>query len=99
MGFTNLNETVTPVQNFKMLMKDRGELVPMGELAVPETLKKAGINARLIKRTNVKLYEVQLYIAFSKDISDREIKKWQESLDFIKSSGEYEKILRKYLIE
>lgn len=99
LGFTNLNETVTPIQNFKMLMKDRGELVPMGELAVPETLKKAGINARLIKRTNVKLYEVQLYIAFSKDISDREIKKWQEALDFIKSSGEYEKILRKYLIE
>ena len=99
LGFTNLNETVTPVQNFKMLMKDRGELVPMGELAVPDTLKKAGIDAKLIKRTDVKLYEVELYIAFSKDISYEEIKKWQEALDLIKRSGEYEKIVKKYLIE
>jgi len=99
LGFDNLNETVTPIQNFKMLMKDRGELVPMGELAVPQTLKKAGIDARNIERTKVKLYEVNLYIAFSKDISDGEIYKWQEALDFVKSSGLYEKILKKYIIE
>jgi len=99
LGFTNLNETVTPVQNFKMLMKNRGELVPMGELAVPLTLKKAGINSQNIQRTNVKLYEVDLYIAFSKDISDVEITKWQNALNFVKSSGQYEKILKKYIIE
>jgi len=99
LGFNNLNETVTPVQNFKMLMRNRGELVPMGELAVSEVLKEAGIDSRKIQRTNIKLFEVNLYIAFSKDISDEEIYKWQEALDHVKSSGLYEKILKKYIIE
>jgi len=98
-GFKNLHETVTPLQNFKMLMKNRGELVPMGELAVPQILRKAGIDAREIQRTEVKLYEVNLYIAFSKDISDNEIDKWQKALDFVKISGKYGKILKKYVIE
>jgi len=98
-GFKNLHETVEPKQNFKMLMKGRGELVPMGELAVPQTLKQAGIEAKDIERTSVKLYEVNLYIAFSKDVDDEEIKKWQKALDFVKMQGLYKKILEKYVIK
>ena len=70
----------------------------MGELAVLNTIKDAGIDPALIERTNVKLFETKLYIAFSKDISDSEVYKWQLALDQLKASGKHEKILKKYTL-
>jgi len=98
-GFTNLTLTVRPIQTFKMLIAQRGELVPMGELAALNTIKEAGINPSLIERTNVKLFETKLYIAFSKDISDNEVNKWQMALDQLKTSGKYANILKKYTLQ
>ena len=97
-GFTNLTLTVRPIQTFKMLIAQRGNLVPMGELAALNTIREADIDPALIERTNVKLFETKLYIAFSKDISDSEVYKWQQALDQLKTSGKYEEILKKYTL-
>ncbi len=97
-GFTNLTLTVRPTQTFKMLIAQRGELVPMGELAALNTIKEANIDHSLIERTNIKLFETELYIAFSKDISDNEVNKWQQALDQLKASGKYAIILKKYTL-
>ena len=98
-GFKNLQLTVSPIQTFKMLMKKRGELVPIGELTVPNILKEAGIDSKFIERTNVMLFEVKLYIAFSKDINNSEIQKWQKALDELKASGKYKEIIKRYTIK
>ena len=97
-GFTNLTLTVRPIQTFKMLIAQRGELVPMGELAAHKTIKEANIDPSKIERTNIKLFETKLYIAFSKDIPDSVVRKWQQALDQLKSSGAHSKILKKHTL-
>ncbi len=39
---------------------------------------------------------MQLYIAFSKNTPDDEVKKWQAALDELKKDGTYQKIVDKY---
>lgn len=36
------------------------------------------------------------YIAFSNDVTDRTVAKWQKTLDDIKADGTYAKIMSKY---
>lgn len=99
LGFTNLYLTVKPIQNFRMLMGDRVELVTLGEIGALSTIEEAGIDPSLIEKTDVKLFETELYIAFSKDILDSDIQKWQAALDQVKASGKQTEIIRKYIIE
>lgn len=98
-GFSNLYLTVKPIQNFKMLMERRGDLVPMGELAVPKIIKEIGMDPTFIERTSVMLFETKLYIAFSNDIPDSEVQRWQSALDHVKATGKQAEIIKKYVIE
>jgi len=95
--FTNLYIVNQPVQLFKMLVLERGDLVPSGEITVLPILQKANIDPHLIEQTNALLFENKLYIAFSKDTSDLEVLKWQQALNQLKSTGKYAQILNNYL--
>ena len=99
LGFENLHLTTKAVDNFRMLMGYRGEITVAGEYTVGFLLKKAGIPRSKIARTNVMLFENEIYIALSKDISLTEVGRWQKALDKIKLSTKYLKIINKYILD
>lgn len=97
-GFTNLQPATSYVSCFKMLAFKRVNLTPSSNLALMERLKAAGISPDEIRRTPVVLFESKGYIAFSKNIPDIVIEKWQQALDQLKRSGKYEQLYQLYLV-
>lgn len=98
-GFTNLYSTKDYAFALKMLANGRGDLLPTGELLLPVTLEDSNISPELIINTHVKLSKSELYIAFSKDIPDREVKLWQDAIDKLIVSGRMDEIKRKYILD
>ncbi|WP_281544765.1 transporter substrate-binding domain-containing protein [Grimontia sp. SpTr1] len=95
-GFNNLYITNSPIQAFSMLVMGRGDLAPIGEFAYKPMMQKSSIDAESLKNTGVELFNIQLYIAFSKDTPEEEITRWQAALDQVKASGKYGEIIRRY---
>lgn len=98
-GFKNLYVVNNQLQAINMLLLGRVDYAPISELVLPEILSALGANRDELIRTEFKLYESELYIAFSKDVKDSVINKWQQSLDNVKLSGQYQQIYNKYLDE
>lgn len=94
-GFTNLASVTDDQLNVKKLSKDRIDMWIVGEYQGLIKAKRSKKNFKFKKVFDVK--KTQLYIAFSKDISDDIIKRWQKELDILKLNGEYQIILDKYL--
>ena len=97
-GFTDLSITNNQKLSLQMVDKGRVDLTPISELVMPEIAKEAGIDLNNIERTNVKLYDSTLYLAFSKNIPDKTVAEWQQALDSLKSSGKYQELYSKYLL-
>ena len=97
MKINNLYRNISYVGCFKMLAAKRVSLTASNILALPERLKSAGILAKDIQQTPVELFRTQGYIAFSKNIPDKIIEKWQISLDQLKESGKYHTLVEMYL--
>lgn len=96
-GFTNLFPTNDQMQSLQMLCRNRVDITPMGELVMPEMAKQAGIDESCIERTDLKLYDSVLYLAFSKETRDEVIQQWQHVLDELKYSGRYQELYDKYV--
>ncbi len=97
-GITNINALTTREAQFLHLFMGRADLsINASQIGVAYYLKKLNKPPDALVRTQVKLLEFPLYIACSKGIPDRVIKKWQRALDKIKSSGRYKQIYNKYL--
>ncbi|USH02134.1 transporter substrate-binding domain-containing protein [Grimontia kaedaensis] len=94
--FNNLHMTNSPTQSFTMLAMGRGDLAPIGEFAYKSMIQKSDIAPDAIEKTDITLFNIQLYIAFSKNTSDEEIARWQAALDQVKASGKYAEIISKY---
>lgn len=97
MGFDNLYATTNQQQSLQMLVSNRIDATPMGRMVMIPTALEAGIDLQVIERTSLKLYDNLLFLAFSKDISDEEVVKWQEAFEEVKSSGRYQEIEDKYI--
>jgi polar amino acid transport system substrate-binding protein len=95
-GFTNLYTVNNERNAILMLASGRVDVVPIGEMVINEMIKQADIDKTIIEKTNIKLTESVLYIGFSKNISDNEIKKWQEIFDIVKKEI-YEDLYTKYI--
>lgn len=97
-GFTNLDVGVNPAGIYLKAVNDRCDLA-IGEsaLGVAYWLKRSNLPPDVLEQTSVKIIESPLFIAASKDISDKEIAAWQKALDKLKKSGEYAKMYQKYL--
>ncbi|CZF83995.1 Bacterial extracellular solute-binding proteins, family 3 [Grimontia celer] len=95
-GFNNLYVTNSPIQSFSMLAMGRGDLAPIGEFAYKPMMQNSSINPDSIEKTDITLFNIQLYIAFSKDTPDEEVARWQAALDQVKASGKYAEIVSKY---
>lgn len=93
--FENIHSVTDDNFNIKKLYKNRIDMWITGEYQGLVKVKRSKLNLKLKKLLDVK--KTQLYIAFSKDISNDIIKRWQKELDLLKSNGEYQTILNKYL--
>lgn len=96
-GLNNLYRNISYVGCFKMLAAKRLSLTASNILALPERLESSGLFVKDIQQTPVKLFETQGYIAFSENIPDKIIEKWQISLDQLKESGKYHTLVEMYL--
>lgn len=100
-GFTNLLDFAgDSVQVYNMLLSGRGELgISDTDLGVTHYLKLMGVPPSALKRTGVKVFESDLYIAFSKDFSEETVALWQDALNALKQNGTYDVLYRKYAAE
>jgi len=81
--------------NVKKLVRGRIDLWIVGEYQGYIKAKKLGLENKIKKVFDIK--DTLLYIAFSKDVPDSIIDKWQKELNKLKKNGMYQKILDKYL--
>lgn len=98
LGFTNIDPYYgvnANAQNLKKLMAGRIDLWISSYKDAIITSSQAGIPMSEIKEVLV-LAKAYNYIAFSKDVSDETVAKWQKTLDEIKADGTYAKIMSRY---
>lgn len=95
-GFTNLVSNERELLNPVKLVLGQIDLWASGMGSGYYNLKWANIDAKEIEPIFT-YYEGVNYIAFSKNVPDETIKKWQEALDEIYKDGTYKKIESKYI--
>lgn len=97
-GFTNLDTGTSPEGIYLKAVNGRCDLA-IGEsaLGVAYWLNKSGVAPDALEKTAVKIAESPFYIAASKDLADAEIARWQQALDKVVRSGEYDRVYRRYL--
>ena len=95
--FNNLEINSLANYSLKKLQENKVDLYPVEYNAFMYKLKKKNLEKKIIPvQMKEPIYESQLYIAFNKETSKGTIKKWQKTLDEIKSDGTYDKILKRY---
>jgi ABC-type amino acid transport substrate-binding protein len=101
-GFTNLDESMTDTEALKKLMDGKVQLWLGNKDGLAITAAQAGVNPDDLVMMPTVVIRADLYIAFSKDISDGTVKAWQGALDALKQEKDiddktvYEKIMAKY---
>lgn len=92
-GFTNLDVGPSYESSYMKLAEGRVDLVLMGERTYVYMVRSAGLNPDLFERTDCKFGDSTAWLAFSLDVPDEVIMKWQDALDSLKASGLYKSIL------
>jgi polar amino acid transport system substrate-binding protein len=96
-GFNNLSPSPTQEKSLELLALGRVDVTPVSELVMPALAAQAGVDISAIERTPVKLYDSTLFLVFSKDVPDEVVTRWQDALDRIKASGQYQVIFNRYI--
>ncbi len=78
------------------LKNQRVEAVISGQLSFRASAYEAGLDPDIFEQTPIKLYENSLYIAFSKNVRDETIQRWQTALDKVKHEH-FARLSSKYL--
>lgn len=94
-GFTNLDSSPNDQANAKKLEADRIDLWFSGDEDLPIICKSKGIDPNQFEKVYT-ANEVKMYIAFSKDIPDTTIQKWQKAYDELEQDGTIAAIFKKY---
>lgn len=94
LGFTNIDSVIRDELNVKKLEQDKIQLWISGDVQGYIKAKEFKLQDSIEPVYNIK--SMQLYIAFSKNTPDDEVKKWQAALDELKKDGTYQKIVDKY---
>lgn len=94
-GFANLEVTSSYESSYKMLIQRRVDLVLMGERTYSYMVKKAGFEPEHFERTDCKFAVSSAWLAFSRDIPDETIARWQAALDKLKVNGTYDAIMKR----
>ncbi|MEF2231931.1 MAG: transporter substrate-binding domain-containing protein [Pseudodesulfovibrio sp.] len=92
-GFTNLDVGPSYDSSYRKLVEGRVELVLMGERTYYYMVKSAGLDPDDFEPTEYQFAESSAWLAFSRDIPDETIARWQQALDKLKANGTYDAIL------
>lgn len=92
-GFNNLEVGPTYDSSYRKLREGRVDLVLMGELTHYFMVRNAGLDPDDFERTDYRFAESSAWLAFSRDVPDEVIQKWQGALDELKENGRYEAIM------
>ena len=96
-GFTSLLKHSDYTTCFNMLKHGRVDLAITSPDTLQDKLKTIGISTGDVQSTGVMVLQGKIYIAFSRNISDQEIEKWNTALKKIKRSGIYSELMTRYL--
>jgi polar amino acid transport system substrate-binding protein len=94
-GFVNLDVGPSYESSYKKLVQGRVDLVLMGERTYYYMVKQAGLDPNDIERTDYEFARSSAWLAFSRDIPDETIARWQEALDKLKADGTYDAIMNR----
>lgn len=96
-GFKNLDPAPDQAGIYLKVVTGRCDLA-IGETSwgVKYWLRKFNLPSDTLVQTPVKVIDAHLYIACNKNIPDSVITKWQNALNKMKASGEYQKVYQKY---
>lgn len=86
LGITQINSVTVPSQCLKMLAAERVQVFYTSEIGMDGLLKKQGMADDRVKAL-LDLKKEYLYLAFSKDVSDGRIRRWQDALEAAKRDG------------
>jgi polar amino acid transport system substrate-binding protein len=95
-GFTNLDIGPTYDSSYHKLHQGRVDLVLMGELTNRYMVEHAGLDPDDFERTEFLFDESSAWLAFSRDVPDELVDKWQQALDAIKANGVYDAIMKRH---
>ena len=91
--FTNLDVGPSYDSSYLKLLEGRVDLVLMGERTYYYMVQKAGLDPEKFERTDYKFADSAAWLAFSPDVPDWIIEKWQNALDTLKENGKYDEIM------
>ncbi len=94
-NFTNLDVGPTYDSSYKKLSQGRVDLVLMGERTYFYMVSEAGLDPISFERIGPKVAGSTAWIAFSRDVPDTTIEKWQKALDTLKADGTYDAIIKR----
>jgi polar amino acid transport system substrate-binding protein len=94
-GFKNLDVGPSYESSYRKLATGRVDLVLMGELTYSYMVKNAGIDPADFERTECKFDDSGAWLAFSRDVPDELVEKWQKALDTLKTNGVYASIIER----
>lgn len=94
-GFKNLDISPTYDSSYKKIAEGRVDLVLLGERTYYYMVRKAGLDHTLFEKTQCKFADSGAWLAFSKDIPDETIMKWQQALDTLKENGMFDQIMER----
>ncbi len=94
--FVNLDVGPSYDSSYRKLLQRRVDLVLMGERTYSYMVRKAGLNPGDFERTDCRFAESSAWLAFSRDIPDETIARWQAALDKLKADGTYAAIMDRY---
>ena len=95
-GFTNLVSSPVPVTNVKQLMNGEVQIAVFTDITIPEIVKEAGYSMDDLEPVFT-VSNTYFYIAMSRGTPLETIKKWQSTLDDLKTDGTFEMIYRSYI--
>ncbi|MBV8635194.1 MAG: transporter substrate-binding domain-containing protein [Burkholderiaceae bacterium] len=97
LGFANLDTNAAkPEEMLPMLAHHRGELLVSDDQTLPALLDKAGMDISQLE-LSFSFLRTSSYLAFSRDVSDAVVARWQGALDDMKRDGSFARIYAKWL--
>lgn len=98
-NFENLDLSSGHVYDFRKLSSGHVDLAAMGEKVFRYFVRQSPeLSEDMFEQTPVAFFELQSSIAFSPDVSDEMVLRWQEALNAMKEDGTHESIAAAYFL-
>jgi len=98
LGFDHLDRSAGESQQlYRMLLAGRTDIV-IGDTDAGVAYYSSQLNIApgTLRRIPIELYRSSLYIAFSRDSDDQQVRAWADALEQLRQSGELARIQRRY---